>query len=231
MPWLPATCLVLSAALAVSCTRRYWRRRRTSELVWAGTFAAFGLAAGCETAGSVFGWTETLARTYYLTGATLSVGYLAVGTIYLLTPAPIARAALLVVLVQSTAGALLVWRAPIDTALLATEGWAALQRRGDLVALAITVNALGTLVVVGGALGSAWLLWRGRAAARAASGIALIGVGTIVVALGGSLTRLGQRDLLYAAMAPGLLLIFVGYHLAASRGTGGRTTVAAAVAG
>ncbi len=211
---LPAASLLVSLALSAVALRRYLTRRRPHELVWSATFCSFALAAGCEVAGAAWGWTPFLARLYYVTGATMSVGYLAVGTLYLLAPRPIAFAGLLVVLVQSTAALLLVWRAPVDPDLLAVAGWSALQRRGELIALAITINSLGTAIVVGGALGSAWLLWRGRAPAGRAGGLALIGLGTLVVAMGGTLTRFGRHEYLYAAMAPGLLLIFAGYLLA-----------------
>lgn len=213
---LPALSLLVSLALAWATLRRYLARRRPHELVWSVTFASFGLAAGCEVAGGVWGWTPLLARLYYLAGATLSVGYLAVGTLYLLLPRQLAVAGLFVVLVQSTAAVFLVWRAPVDPEALARSGWAALEKRGELIALAITINTLGTLIVVGGAVISAWLLWRGRGLAERAAGIALIGIGTLVVALGGTLTRLGSHEYLYAAMVPGLLLIFGGYRLANS---------------
>ena len=211
---LPAAALLVSLALAWATLRRYRARRRPHELIWSATFGSFGLAAGCEVAGGLWGWTPLLARLYYVTGATMSVGYLAVGTLYLLAPRQIALAGLLVTLVQSTAAILLVWRAPVDPAALAVAGWSALQRRGELIALAITINTLGTAIVVGGALASAWMLWRGRGPAGRAAGVALIGFGTLTVALGGTLTRFGHHEYLYAAMVPGLLLIFAGYLLA-----------------
>jgi hypothetical protein len=209
--------LLVSVALAVATMRRYRARRRTHELIWSATFASFALAAGCEVAGQLWGWSPLTARLYYLAGATMSVGFLAVGTLYLLAPRQIAVAGLIVALVQTTAALLLVWRAPVDHALLASEGWRALEKNGELTTLAITVNSLGTAIVVGGALLSAWLLWSGRGPGGHAAGVALIGFGTLVVAMGGTLTRLGRHEYLYAAMAPGLALIFGGYLLANAR--------------
>jgi hypothetical protein len=211
---LPLLSLLVSAALVAATMRRYRARRRTHELVWSATFASFALAAGCEVAGQLWGWSPLTARLYYLAGATMSVGFLAVGTLYLLAPRQIALAGLIVALVQTTAALLLVWRAPVDPVLLGAEGWRALEKNGELTALAITVNSLGTAIVVGGALISAWLLWSGRGPGRRAAGVALIGFGTLVVAMGGTLTRLGRHEYLYAAMAPGLALIFAGYLLA-----------------
>lgn len=211
---LPGAALLVSLALAATTMRRYLARRRPHELVWSATFASFALAAGCEVVGGIWGWSPLLARLYYVSGATMSVGYLAVGTLYLLAPRQIATAGLIVTLIQTTAAVLLVWRAPVDSDALLVTGWSALRRGGELIALAITINALGTIVVVVGALGSAWMLWRRRGRAEHAAGVALIGLGTLVVALGGTLTRLGRHEYLYAAMVPGLLLIFGGYLLA-----------------
>jgi hypothetical protein len=211
---LPGAALAVSLALAYVTLRRYVARRRTHELVWSATFASFALAAGCEILGGLVGWTPLMARLYYLSGATMSVGYLAVGTLYLLAPRQIATAGLIVTLVQTTAAVVLVWRAQVDVESLATAGWSALEKRGELIALAITINTLGTVIVVGGALASAWLLWQGRGMVERGAGVALIGLGTLVVALGGTLTRLGRHEYLYAAMVPGLLLIFGGYLLA-----------------
>ncbi len=227
---LPVVSLLLSVGLAAATLRRYHLRGQAHELVWSATFASFALAAGCEVLGHFWAWTALSARIYYLAGATMSVGFLAVGTLYLLAPRQFARAGLVVTLVQSSAAILLVWRAPVDSRLLDGEGWRALEKNGELTALAITVNSLGTIIVVGGALISAWLLWRGHGPPGRAAGVALIGLGTLVVAMGGTLTRLGRHEYLYAAMAPGLLLIFCGYLLANRRGRSGHTGEPAALA-
>src|SRR5205814_5831364 len=99
----------------------------THELIWSATFAAFGVAAGAELYGQLFRWTPTLARTYYLAGASLSVGFLAAGTLFLLVPRPIAIVGLLVVLVQSAFMVFLVSRAPVDPDAIQLAGWSALE--------------------------------------------------------------------------------------------------------
>jgi hypothetical protein len=209
---LPALAAGLCLALAISMLRRYLARRRPHELIWSATFAAFGLAAGSEAFGTVFGWSPWLARLYYLAGASLSVGFLAGGTLYLLVPRPLARVGLLVVLVQSAFMVFLVARAPVDPEVIRVAGWSALARDGNLRALALTINVLGTIVVVGGTLGSAYALWVAGRSERAA-GVLLIGLGTLTVAMGGSLTRFGHH-FLYGPMVLGMLLIFVGYRRA-----------------
>jgi hypothetical protein len=209
---LPACAAGLCLALASSMLRRYLRRRRPHELIWSATFGAFGLAASAELYGELLGWTPWLARLYYMAGASLSVGFLAAGTLYLLVPRPIARVGLLVVLVQSAFMVFLVARAPVDPEAIRQAGWSALTTDGNLRALALTINVLGTIVVVGGTFGSAYALWVAGRSARAL-GVLLIGLGTLTVAAGGSLTRYGHH-LLYGPMVLGMLLIFVGYRRA-----------------
>jgi hypothetical protein len=190
--------------------RRFAARGRLHELIWGCTFLAFGVAAGAEAYASLFGWTPVLVRLYYLAGASLSVGFLALGTLTLLVPRRIALVALGVVLVQSLFMVFLVLRSPVDPEAIRLAGWSALGKDGNLRALALTINVLGTLIVLIGTFGSAYAQWCAGAGSRAL-GVLLIGVGTLTVAAGGSLTRFGHH-MLYGPMVLGLLVIYAGYH-------------------
>jgi hypothetical protein len=207
---LPAAAAGLSLVLAWQMLGRFVARRRVHELVWGATFLAFGTAAGTELYAGLFGWTPSLVRLYYLAGASLAVGFLALGTLVLLVPRPIALVALAVVLVQSAFMVFLVLRSSVDPEAVRVAGWSALSRDGSLRALALTINVLGTMVVLIGTFGSAYSQWASGNGARA-SGVLLIGLGTLTVATGGSLTRYGHH-LLYGPMVLGLLLIFAGYR-------------------
>ncbi|MBA2756394.1 MAG: hypothetical protein H0U37_03000 [Chloroflexi bacterium] len=62
-----------------------WRERRGGfQLIWALGMAFYGIAAGCEALAGVNGWNETLYRTWYLTGAVWTAGWLGLGTAFLL---------------------------------------------------------------------------------------------------------------------------------------------------
>jgi hypothetical protein len=217
---LPALAAALCLALAWSMLRRFVARHRLHELIWGMTFLAFGLAAGTEAYAGELGWTPGLVRVYYLAGASLSVGFLALGTLVLLVPRRIALVALGVVLVQSIFMVFLVLRSNVDPELAQVAGWSALSKDGSLRALALTINVLGTLVVIIGTFGSSYAQWVAGNGSRAA-GVLLIGVGTLIVATGGSLTRFGHH-LLYGPMVLGLLVIFAGYRRVV--GGGGRAT-------
>lgn len=189
-------------------------RRPTPERVsWTAAFLLFTAAAVCEVVGAAMGWTPPLARAYYLAGAVLVVGVLALGELYLLLPrrmpAITPGVSLLIVAVAATA----VWSAPIDSARLPAAGWQALQRGPFLIALAATINAGGTIVLTAGALYSAWKLRAAGGSGRRAAGCVLIAVGTVAVALGGTLSRFGKPEYLYLTMTLGIAIIFAGVLL------------------
>ena len=210
---LPAVAALIAAVCAVILGWDALRRPRPERVTWAGAFLLFAVAATCEVIGSATGWSPILARVYYLTGAVLVVGVLALGELYLLLPGRMPSitpgVSLLIIAVATTA----VWSAPIDPARLPTAGWQALQRGPFLVALAAAINGGGTIVLAGGALYSAWKLRAARGSSQRAAGCVLIAVGTVAVALGGTLTRFGRPEYLYLPMALGIAIIFSGVVL------------------
>lgn len=207
----PLIALLASLACTATAVVRYRRRGRTHELVWLAAFALFALGAGCEVAAARWGWNPFLVRLYYFSGATLVAAYLALGTVFLLASRRVAGYALTALLLLSGASGFLVAATPVDSAALETAGWAALQKGPALVALTIALNVVGTLIVVGGALYSAWRAWRARGWDRRLVATLLVAAGTLVVASGGTLTRLGHHSYLYLAMAPGVCLLLAGY--------------------
>jgi len=60
-----------------------------------------------------------------------------------------------------------------------------------MVAITILINSVGTMIIVGGAGWSAVQYWRRGTHRNRMVGCALICMGTLIVAAGGSLSRLG----------------------------------------
>lgn len=213
MTAFPAFAAIVAALCAISLGRDAARRPRPERLIWTLAFIIFAVAAGTEVLGAVIGWSPLLARLYYLCGAVLVVGVLALGEVYLLFPGRVPAFTAGVALLITALAATIVWSAPIDSARLQTEGWQAIQRGPALIALAVAINAGGTLVLVIGALYSAWAMRSKPALRRRAAGCVLIAGGTLMVASGGTLTRLGHHEYLYLAMAAGVSVIFAGVML------------------
>ena len=62
-----------------------WRERRGGfQLIWGIGMLFYGIAAGCEALAGAGGWNETLYKTWYLTGAVWTAGWLGLGTAFLL---------------------------------------------------------------------------------------------------------------------------------------------------
>jgi hypothetical protein len=213
--WLeifPLSSAVLSGAMALIMANRLRRKVRPHEAAWTVAFAMFAIAAGSQLVGDVWGWSTALARLYYVFGATLVVGWLGLGTWLVIVHKPQWRnAGIWLVLFFSGYALGLVTLTTVNPALLATEGWGALEKPLILTILTISVNSLGTVVLVGGALWSAWVFWRKGIMRTRMVGLLLLAGGALVVAAGGSLTRFGHEQYLYIAMSLGILLMFVGY--------------------
>lgn len=82
---LPLASSLLSFMFAAMVFEQWRERRRSFQLVWALGLVWYGLSVGAEFAGSAFGWTPWLYRTWYLVGAFFVPAYLGAGTLYLLS--------------------------------------------------------------------------------------------------------------------------------------------------
>lgn len=206
----PIISAVLSAMCAIVVASDARRKPRPDKIIWTLAFLMFALAAGADAVGRAIEWTPWLARLYYATGPALVVAYLAIGQVYLLTPRAMARFGVGATMLVTALWVPMVWSAPIDPARLAVDGWDAIERGPEMVAITIAINAIGTAIIVGGTAYSVWRFSRTGVMRHRMIGCALICAGTLVVAAGGSLTRLGHYEYLYIAMSVGVGLIFLG---------------------
>lgn len=208
----PFISFLISAVMAAIMLVRMRRKSRPQEAAWIVAFVMFSIAAGCQVIGDVFGWTALLARIYYVTGASLVVGWLGLGTwLVVVRKDWLRKIGTWVMIFLSGFGIGLVSLSAVNLAALAADGWQALERPLTLTILTIAINSLGTLLLVGGALWSAWVFWRKGIQRGRMIGLFLLAAGALSVAAGGSLTRLGHQQYLYIAMAAGIGLMFWGY--------------------
>jgi len=81
---LPAATSVLALVFALALADQWRERRHGFQLAWAVGMLWYGLASGAEAVAAASGWNELLYRTWYLTGAVLTAGWLGLGTAFLL---------------------------------------------------------------------------------------------------------------------------------------------------
>jgi hypothetical protein len=209
---LPALTAVVAAAFALVVLRQYGNHHRTYQLMWATGFALFAMAAFAGYLARSGGTTETEYRFFYLFGAILNVAWLALGTLYLLARRRWADVALVAVALLSLAAAYAVVSAPVDLSAAADSGRG--FPNGSLArVLAGVGSGVGSIVLVGGALWSAWIFLRKRRNGRRAIANVIIAAGVLIVAAGGTATFTGASGVLEFANLVGLAVMFAGFLL------------------
>jgi hypothetical protein len=81
---LPAITSLLAFVFAIALIDQWRERRQPFQLIWAIGMLFYAIAAGCEALAGAGGWNEALYRTWYLTGAVWTAGWLGLGTAFLL---------------------------------------------------------------------------------------------------------------------------------------------------
>jgi hypothetical protein len=215
---------LISAAFAATLWMQYRARPRPYLLAWAVALGTYAIAALTEVIGAAGGWTPLLFRTYYFFGAIVLVGALALGTILLLAPR-FSRIALWVLIVLAAIGLAGVLGAQLQAVKLETHqvpNTDTIQVQGGLfnvlaILMAILINIVGSVILIGGAVWSAYGAWRrGGASSRVLANV-LIAAGAFIVAGASSLTRVFHvYEVFYVGQAIGVLVMFGGF-LAAQR--------------
>ncbi len=212
---LAAAATLLALAFAFSTLERWLDRRKPHEGAWTVALFLFAAASAALWAGVAFGWNGLWFRLFYLFGAIVNVPYLALGTVYLLGPLPVARrvAAGVHAFAAFSAGVLAV--APLtaairpDTLPQGSDVFGPLPR-----VLAGAGSAVASLVIIGGAVWSAARLARRRSTRRLAGANVLIAAGTLILGAGGVLNSvLDEMDGFAISLVAGITVLFAGFLL------------------
>jgi hypothetical protein len=211
--------VAVSLFLALWVGRQWLARRRPHQLAWTVAFVLFTIGVACQLAAALIGWSGPLYRTWYLSGALLAAAWLGHGTVLLLTGARTARRLTTLLAGASVVAGGIVLAAPVDIALGTAGGVASgAGFPGQVRLLTPLFNVYGTAaLVIGAALGLSRYVWSGGNGRRTA-GTVVIGVGVLVIALGGTLSRAGIPEALYVSELVALLVILAGFSLTASPG-------------
>lgn len=212
----PFATAVIGTIFSALLLRQYLERRKPHQLAWFVGFAMYAIAALMESySGYIDGWDPTVYRVYIVLAASL-VGFLGLGTVYLVFRRPIwghcYLAFNLVVLALflygsfttelvpgSLVAGIAVGGRPLGHALSFPRAWG------------FFFNIPGTIALLGGALYSI-LRFAAKPEYRYRAWANLwIALGTIVIASAGSMARAGRTTGLYPAEMVGASLLFAGF--------------------
>ena len=213
-----AVAALVSAVAAAVLLARGIGRRRAHLVAWGVSLALFAVGCAAILWGSAASWTPAVFRTYYLAGAVLTVPILGLGSVWLLAPR-VAKGLTVVVLAFCVVAALVVLTAGTRHPVPAHE-----VPEGRVLfdppprVFAVVGNVAGTLLVVGGTVGSIVRIVRRRRAGaegpldrRYLQANVLITVGVLAAASGGLLLFLGEAASKSVPLALAAVLIFAGY--------------------
>jgi len=209
---LPLVTTLVAGAFAALVALRYVKKRRPAQLAWTIGLLLFAIAAFMGFLARTGGATDVEYRLFYLFGAITNVAWLALGTILIVAPR-FGRAALASVLALSAVAAYAVFASPVDVAVAVDTGRGFPD--GSLPRILAGVGSgLGSLVLIGGALWSAWVFFRRRNQGRRALANAIIAVGVFIAAAGGTVAFTGASGVLEVTNLLGVAVMFVGFLLA-----------------
>lgn len=225
---LPGASSIVIIVFTILVFSRYARRGGTHLLVWGIGLAMFGVVSLAEAYATV-AWHQTVFRLWYLCGAVFSAAWLGQGTVFLLSRRNrLARVTMVLVVVGSLVAAYLILTTPLNAGRFDARQSLSVQYR-EILPKGATVrkltpifNIYGLVTLVGGALYSAWLLWRKEIVPNRVIGNILIAIGGLSLAFASTLVRLGIGDYLSVAELIAAMLMFAGFLLATQKMPGAR---------
>lgn len=212
----PLAAAVVALVFAGALVRQYLRRRRTYQALWAIALLMYAVASFEVFLGVLNGWSAAEFRIYWALGAVLNVPFLAQGELDLLVRNRAVRWALYVLLAFITAYTIAVVRtADVSTAALQEQlpsGKEVFGAGSPAHRLPQLISIPAYLVLVGGALWSAWRM-RSRPDLRERFwGTLLIAAGaTLIAGFGSAFAAFGTLAPFALALLAGIAVMFWGF--------------------
>jgi hypothetical protein len=195
---------------------RFTLTGRPAFAAWTAGLLIFAAAAACQAIGERTGFNAPLFRAFYLLGGVLGVIWLSMGTLFLLAPRRVARAATLGLVVVTLVMAVAAAVVQVDASRLDSAAGVlgdAISHGSPLQLGAVILNILGTLILVGGSGWSAYRLVRDRGGVDRVVCNVLLTAGAFVIAAGFSAAKIagGALDTLGVYEAIGIAVMFAGF--------------------
>lgn len=212
---IPTLTAIVALAFAFVVLKRWYYGRKLYSLFWGIGLLFFGAGAGMEAIYGYAGWNPLVFRLWYLFGAFFAAAWLGLGTAFLLMRRRWAWVLFAILLIASIFAAYRVFSAQLDPGQMLSGEMSghAIVTPGVRI-LTPFFNIFGTVLLVGGAIYSAWLFWRKRVLLNRVVGNILIAAGALLPAFGGVFQRAGIPTLLYLSELLGVIIMFVGFQYA-----------------
>ena len=191
----------------------HYRIRKTRYLLWwtIGVLT-YGMGTLAESINVLFGWSEINLKYWYIVGALLGGFPLAQGTVYLLMKDSFAKISsgilISLVLIASFFVVITPLNVPDDFTYKLTGSvfaWKWVRYFSPF------INLYSAVFLIGGAFYSAIRYYRQTNREARFRGNVFIAIGALLPGIGGTFTRMGYVNVLFATELAGLLLIYAGY--------------------
>lgn len=184
-------------------------KRKPNYLAWFFGFLFYFLSSLASTISYLSGWDPTLYRMWYVMAASL-VGFLGAGQLYFTVKPKWAHLFLALMVILTGAMFFKVFNSPLTMDIQGLKGEIggdALPKAARLYSPMIT--APGSMALI---IGSFYTFFRRKSKAGL-----WIGIGSLILAAGGGITRMGLPEILPITNSIGIALVFYGFSISTQR--------------
>ncbi len=221
--YLPFASTLVMLIFTVSVFQRFVVRRNLAFLFWGMGLLMFGLGSFAE-AYFYFAWSRAVFVMWYLFGAILTPAWIGQGTLYLLVRKRWVHLLTAVLVLGSLISAGLMLSIPLvesayQPGVVISQQYKAIIPHASFSQILVPTILFGTygiILLVGGALYSAFLFWRKRVLPNRVIGNVLIAAGALSVALASAVTGLGFGQYLYIGEFVAAVMMYGGFLMAAA---------------